>query len=441
MLTPSFFLLIGSLLLLVGLTRSRLQGLPLTTPMIYLAIGLLLGPTGLNAFHFNPLKQAGLLEALTEVAVLISLFTAGMKMPVPVRMRYWRTPLLLAFATMALCVALMTLFGYQVLGLPLGAAVLLGAVLAPTDPVLATDVQVRHPGDQDRLRLALTCEAGINDGSAFPFVILGLGLLGLQDLGPLGRDWLLADVLWATAGGVLIGAVFGALLARTVWLLQQRDHPAFVLKDFAGLGLIGLVYGLAELAHAWGFLAVFAAAVALRHTEAKLTERAPEPVELQEGETEAEREPRADNWPGLIAHSDARISDVSLAFKEQLERLVEVFLILLVGCSLFLNSWTWQAVAVALFLFFVARPLSVLLVLAPTRVPMHRRLLISWFGVRGIGSLFYLMYAITHGVPEPLALELLNAVLITVTLSILVHGLSIRPLLRHYEQRGAEVAH
>src|SRR3989304_3433115 len=201
MTNAQWFLLVGGLLLARGLTAPMLQRLPVTPAIIYLAGGLLVGPTVLNLFHFNPLKQSALLEVLTEVAVLISLFSAGVKMPVPVSFVRWRTPILLASVSMTVSVGMVAAFAYYLLGLPLGAGILLGAILAPTDPVLATDVQSRHPGDSDQLRFTLTCEAGMNDGTAFPFVILGMGLLGLHQLGDFGHRWLLEDLLWATFAG------------------------------------------------------------------------------------------------------------------------------------------------------------------------------------------------------------------------------------------------
>lgn len=115
-----------------------------------------------------------MLEVLTEVAILVSLFSAGIKMPVPFRRANWNAPMRLAWVSMIFTVIMVAAFGYFVLGLPAGAAILLGGVLAPTDPVLATNVQIRHAGDTDRLRFTLTCEAGMNDGSAAPFVFLGL---------------------------------------------------------------------------------------------------------------------------------------------------------------------------------------------------------------------------------------------------------------------------
>src|SRR5450830_1029821 len=257
-----WFLLIGALLLVRGLTATLLQRSVVTSSIVYLAFGLLVGPSALNLFHFNPLKESALLEALTEVAVLISLFSAGIKMPAPFSFSRWHAPILLATVSMTVTVALVAAFAWYVLGLPLGAGILLGAIVAPTDPVLATDVQIRHPGDRDQLRFTLTCEAGMNDGSAFPFVMLGLGLLGLHDLGDGGLSWVLVDVLWATLGAVFIGVAAGVALARLGWKLRRAPYHHQLMDDFLGLGLIGMVYGLCVVVDAWGFLAVFFAAVA-----------------------------------------------------------------------------------------------------------------------------------------------------------------------------------
>ena len=420
-----WFLLVGGLLLARGLTASVLKRLPVTPAIIYLAVGLLVGPTVLNLFHFNPLKQSALLEVLTEVAVLISLFAAGVKMPVPVSFARWRTPLLLASVSMAVSVGLVAAFAYYVLGLPLGAGVLLGAILAPTDPVLATDVQIRHPGDRDQLRFILTCEAGMNDGSAFPFVMLGMGLLGLHELGEFGLRWALVDVLWATLAGIAIGIICGATLARLGWKLRGEPPEHQLMDDFLGLGLIGVAYGLSVLVDAWGFLAVFSAAVTLRQSEVKLAAAAADyPDRPQSGGIEpaaADASPDSEPTPTVSARS--------LIFKEHLERLSELMLILLLGGTLFLDSWSWRAVGLALFLFAVARPVSVLAGLAGTRTSWPIRSMVGWFGVRGIGSLYYLMYAIQHGLPEDLALELIQLTLIAVALSILVHGTSVKPLM------------
>jgi len=432
-----WFMLVGGLLLVMGLMSSILKRSPITVAMIYLAVGLLVGPTVLNLFHFNPLRESALLEVLTEAAVLISLFSAGVKMPLPFGFARWRTPILLATVSMALTVAFVAAFARYALGMPWGAGVLLGAIVAPTDPVLATDVQIRHPGDRDQLRFTLTCEAGMNDGSAFPFVMLGLGLLGLHELGDYGLGWALMDGLWATLGGISIGIVAGVALARLGWKLRRAPYRHELMDDFLGLGLIGVVYGVAVLVHAWGFLAVFFAAVALRQTELKLVKAARDSFEACRSREIVHPEAVACPDPEL----PPTVSEGSLIFKEHLERLSVVVLILLIGGTLFVDSWSWKAVGLALFLFGVARPASVVVALLGTRTPWRMRAMAGWFGVRGIGSLYYLVYAIGQGLPESLALELIQMTLIVVTLSILLHGISVKPLMDHFWQRPARALH
>ncbi len=440
MTNAQWFLLVGGLLLVRALTAPMLQRLPVTPAIVYLAVGVLVGPTVLNLFHFNPLEQSALLEILTEIVVLISLFSAGVKMPVPFSFAHWRTPIMLASVSMAVSVGLVAAFAWYLLGLPLGAGVLLGAILAPTDPVLATDVQTRHPGDRDQLRFTLTCEAGMNDGSAFPFVMLGMGLLGLHELGDFGLRWALLDVFWATLAGGAIGIMSGTVLAHLGRKLRGNPPRHKLMDDFLGLGLIGVVYGLSELVNAWGFLAVFFAAVALRQTELKLAhadsnntdQQTLEPSQTDHEASEAENA-TPDQSP------EPTVSEGSLVFKEHLERLSELVLILLIGGTLFIDSWSLRAVGFALFLFMVARPVSVLAGLLGTHTSWPTRSMVGWFGVRGIGSLYYLMYAIQHGLPEDLALDLIQLTLIAVTLSILVHGTSVKPLmglfLRHRKRQ------
>lgn len=422
-----WFLLIGCLMLARGLAATTIMRLPITSAIFYLLVGLLLGPTFLALFHFDPVKHSALLEVLTEIAVLISLFSAGVKMPVPVKLKLWSAPIRLAWVSMSITVGLVAVFSYYVLNLPIGAGILLGAVLAPTDPVLATDVQSRHAGDKDKLRFTLTCEAGMNDGSAFPFVMLGLGLLGLHEIGTFGMRWILVDVLWATIGAIVIGAVSGSFLARIGWTLRGGNPKHEVLDDLVGLGLIAVVYGLSLWLHAWGFLAVFFAGVALRHMELVLA-GAPRDRHglLDADKTKSETEAYKDDGVPLTVSAEA------LVFKEHLERLSELTLVLLLGGMIYLGAWSWRAVAMALFLFVIARPVSVLVGMAGTDTPRRLRSITAWFGVRGIGSIYYLMYAIQHGLPEDLAYELAQIALTVVMLSIFVHGISVKPLMGRF---------
>jgi NhaP-type Na+/H+ or K+/H+ antiporter len=194
------------------------------------------------------------------------------------------------------------------------------------------------------------------------------------------------------------------------------------MESFLGLGLIAFAYGISLLVDAWGFLAVFSAAVALRHTELKLTGLRQSYSDATSGETE----------PGEPPQPIAHIHQSSLVFNEHLEKLAEIVLVLLIGGSLFWDSWSWRAVGFAAFLFFVARPVSVHLGLLGSRTPIRLRNMAGWFGVRGIGSLYYLMYAIQHGLPEDIALELIHLTLVVVALSIVAHGVSVKPAIARF---------
>ncbi|MGX9729894.1 cation:proton antiporter [Janthinobacterium aestuarii] len=426
--TTAWFILIGCLMLARGLGADGIARLPLTSAMAYLGVGLLLGPMFLGLFSFDLVQQAPLLETLTEIAVLISLFSAGVKMPVPFSLARWLPSLRLAWLSMAISVAMVAAFSCLVLGLPLGAGILLGAILAPTDPVLATDVQLRHAGDREQLRFMLTSEAGMNDGSGFPFVMLGLGLLGLHELGPHGATWLWRDLVWASAGAIALGAAGGALLAWLGWQVRAKEPKHAMLDDLAALGLIALVYGVSTWLHAWGFLAVFFAGVALRQTELRLA-GAPKDRHglLQAEETHAVSAAKPHDSDVTLT-----VSGESLVFKEHLERLSELTLVLLLGGAVTAAAWSWQAWSVALFLLLVARPASVMLGLLASGTSVRLRGLAAWFGVRGIGSLYYLSYAIAHGLADGLARELADITLVVVILSIVAHGLTVKPLLERY---------
>lgn len=420
MTTIHWFILIGSLMLARGLAATTISRSPFTSAIVYLCVGLLLGPMVLGIFRFNPIEESHLLETLTEIAVLVSLFSAGVKMPVPITRKRWAPAFRLAFVSMTINVGLVAAFAYYVLHLPLGAGVLLGAILAPTDPVLATDVQVRHADDRDQLRFTLTCEAGMNDGSAFPFVMLGLGLLGVHELGDFGWRWVLVDVIWATAGAIAIGALGGYLLGKLSWKLRGSDPKHEVLDDFVGLGLIAVVYGICVLFKAWGFLAVFFAGVALRQTELMLAGAHKDRQGLLVPDADAS-DPSEQATPTVSAES--------LVFKEHIERLSELTLVLLLGGMVSIQNWNWQTVSTAVFLFVVARPLSVVLGLWGSDSSTRVRSIIGWFGVRGIGSIYYLMYAINHGLPKNLAQDMIQITIVVVMLSIIVHGTSVKPLL------------
>lgn len=422
----AWLLVIGTLLLLMAFAYPAVQRLPITSALVYLLIGLAMGAQGL--LYVDGLVDARWLHRAAEIAVVVSLFTVGLKMRLPLRdPRLW-PPVFLASVSMVLTVALAAVAGMWLLGLPPGAAVLLAAVLAPTDPVLASDVQVKDPGDQDKLRLTLSAEAGLNDGTAFPFVMLGLGLLNLHDLGAGGWRWWAIDVAWAVAGGLAIGGGLGFVLGRLALRLTANRPRSWVLGEYLVLGLIGVSYGVAVHLHAYGFLAVFAAGVALRAVERTATF----PRQDYAGLPPAgfDRPDGANDCAG-----PAQIAGALLTTNEQLERILEVGLVMVVGAALMIAGVSLPGIAFGLLLFFVLRPLAVWPVLTTGRFTRFEFGAIAWFGIRGIGSLYYLMYAVEKGLPPPLADELVSITLTVIALSVIVHGISVTPLLNYHQRR------
>jgi NhaP-type Na+/H+ or K+/H+ antiporter len=423
-----WFVVVGLLFVGMALARSVLQRLPLSTAMLYLAVGAALGPHGAGLLDVDVYEQSHLWERVTEVAVLVSLFAAGLKLRVPLSDGRWVLPVRLATVSMTVTVGLVALVGVGAMGLSWGSAVILGAILAPTDPVLASDVQVTHPTDRDRLRFGLTGEAGLNDGTAFPFVMLGLGLLGLHDLGADGWRWVVVDVVWAVAAGLGTGALLGTLVGRLVLYLRKTHREAVGLDDFLALGLIALAYGAALLVMGYGFLAVFAAGLALRRIERRSTAGDEPPEDVQVAAASAQAEELATDPEKAPAY----MAQAALGFTEQLERIGGLAVVLLLGGMI---SWSFLPSTALWFiplLFLVIRPLAVYLGLLGSRTTSAQRRLIAWFGIRGIGSVYYLTYAMQHGLPEALGRPLAALVLATVAVSVVVHGISVTPLMNRY---------
>jgi len=420
----TWFIVAGALLIGMALAGSALRRAPLTASMFYLGAGAALGPWGAGLLHIDAVEDASALERLTEIAVIISLFTAGLKLRLPGSDQRWRAPILLAAFAMVLTIGGIAAFAMAAFGLSVGAAVLLGALLAPTDPVLASDVQVLHEHDAEPVRFSLTGEAGLNDGSAFPFVILGLGLMGTHGIGAYGWRWFTLDLVWAVVAGLGVGTLCGAGIGKLVLYVRRVDREAVGLDEFLALGLIALSYGIALLVHAYGFLAVFAAGLSVRRIERQHSEVAA-PADVEHAGTAEEQATDPSTAPAYMARA-------VLGFNEQLERLGELAVVLVVGAMLADIEVVGPGLWVALSLFVVIRPAATLLTLF--RVPLSRpqRAFIAWFGVRGVGSIYYLAYALSHGVPAPAGRMLADVTLVVVAGSIVLHGISVTPLMQRY---------
>ena len=434
-------IIFGVLLIGKTLSGSFIARLPISAAMIYLAAGVAIGPMGWDLLTLNVFKNTLLLERLAEVALLISLFTVGMKFELRKKDIRWRIPVQLATVSMVITVGLITAAGVWLLDLPLGAAVLLGGILAPTDPVLASDVQMADTTDRDRLRLGLTGEGGLNDGTAFPFVMLGLGLLGLHELGDSLWRWWTVDVLWSVAGGLGIGYALGSLVGRAVIYLRTRHREALGADEFIALGLIALTYGVALQCVTYGFLAVFAAGIALRRIDdpkspdASVPEAASHPLPNPAPTPKLASDLSPEEVRATGAQAPAHMMRQVERFNSQLDSFAEVCMVLVIGVLLASVRLDVRFLWFVPLLFLLIRPLAVFIGLLGTDAKPTQRRLMAWFGIRGIGSLYYLLYAINHGLERRLADQLLSVTLVVIVCSVVLHGVSVTPLIKRYEAR------
>jgi NhaP-type Na+/H+ or K+/H+ antiporter len=432
---------LGAVLLTLALTSSYLRWMPVTTSAVCLLLGIGIGPSGLDLLKLS-LENASLwMEHLTEVAVLFSLFGCGLKLRLPLSDKRWRIAFGLAGPVMVLTIAGVCLLLHFALSLPWGPSLLIGAILAPTDPVLAALVQVNDARDVDSVRFGLSGEAGLNDGVAFPFVILGLLLIHGDGSAAEWQGWVLRNLLWAVPAGLLTGYWMGRGIGRVTLSLRIRnDDSTLSPNDYLALSLIALAYVVAEAIGGYGFLSVFAAGLGLRQVEVKSTGAGQPPAEhlVQPVVGHQNVEPQhAVHGDTERLESDQVAAGIMmgdmLSFGGLVERAMEVFLVTLLGVVL-VAHWDWRALLVGGVLFCLIRPACVALMPWGALLEGRQRLLIGWFGIRGIGSLFYLFYGLNHGLTDSVATLCTDLTLSVVALSILLHGISTQPILARYEQ-------
>lgn len=393
-------LILGLVLLTVTLGSGWIARLPISYALIYLIVGIFLGPYGINFLSERP--DSEFIERLTEIVVIVSVFGCGLKMNRPMTWAAWQTPARLIGFLMPISIAAIAAVAHFLLQFDWGAAILLGAILAPTDPVLASEVQLNHSQDRDRLRFGITSEGGLNDSLAFPFVYFGLHAITNPQWDSWFRQWLLVDLIWAIAAGIVMGyAVAKAIL----WLdhhVQRSQPSADLMQDILALSAILLTYSLTELINGYGFLAVFVAGLTMQKSCKKS---------------------RQDN---------------QLQFVEQIEKLLEVTAILLLGSLLRFSELRWHltdALIVASLILLLIRPLGTQISLFGSDLNKRTRWLIGWFGIRGLGSLYYLTYAMGNGLSGTTAERMIWIVYTTVVLSICLHGVTASPLMGWYRDR------
>ncbi|MDG6078032.1 sodium:proton antiporter [Erythrobacter litoralis] len=420
------FVLFGAGLMLAVSLERLLARFWLSLPILYVAIGYAVWSLPLDLPSFNPASDgfdALTLEYVTEFIVIASLMAAGIAIDRPVSWKNWRQIWPLLAIAMPITIAAVAFLGWWALGLAPASAILLGAAMAPTDPVLARSVQVGPPGQNKRhdVRFSLTVEAGLNDGLAFPFTYLAIAAVGMTALGGWTLEWFAFDFVYRIAIGIAVGWAVGRIGA---WYVFEREadaplteidedsedepsRPEYSTSEgLIVLGTLLLAYGLAEVIEGYGFLAVFVGAVTARQSENR-----------------------------------SRYHKISHHFIDQIEQIVLVAVLFGFGAMLasgVLDALDWNDVLVGLALIFLIRPLAGLLSESLSKLRFPGKLAIAFLGVRGMGSIYYLSYGQNNGnfLQMP---ELWAVASFTILASIIVHGIVAGPFIAAVERRGFHV--
>jgi NhaP-type Na+/H+ or K+/H+ antiporter len=372
--------------------------------LVYLALGLVaavvIDLAGID--WLDPLADSAVFERASELAIIVAVFAAGLKLERELSPRGWAGVARLLLVAMPVTIGAVALLSSLLLGLSLGAAIILGACLAPTDPVLAGDLGVGPPGDEEEHEpnFSVTGEAGLNDGLAFPFVLLGVFVARDGGTDWLGT-WLAADVLYGIGVALAAGAALGYGIAALAVFLRDRGWLSPALDGWLAIAAVLVIYGATEALSALGFVAAFAGGVAFRRYE--------------HGHEYNRR-----------VHAGA----------EMVEKFGELALVLLLGSTVTLAGLQEPGVAgwlLAGLLLFAVRPVAVAVALAGTDLDRGERAFVGWFGVRGIGSLYYASVAIGLGVlSADEAGTIFWTVAVCILVSIVLHGVTASALSRRW---------
>ena len=384
---------LGFAFLGVALLPAYLKNSYLTLPIVYIGLGFLLSYIWKNFPAIDPVKKNLLIEKITEITVILSLMGAGIKISQSLKWKIWRPTIRLLLVAMPLFIGLIAILSNVYLGFSLGAAILLGAVLAPTDPVLAGDVQVSSPKSKkkdNKVRFVLTSEAGLNDGLAFPFVYLA-GFIVMEGFSSkLLFDWFTYEFLYKIIIGIIVGLVCGKLIG----FLLFNTKTKFDYQDgFVAIAITFLTYGLSEIVHGYGFIAVFVAAYFFRKSEAN-------------------------------HEYHKQLHD----FTEQIEKLLVCILLILFGILLqqgLLNYLTFSAAVIGVVIILILRPLISFLSLWKSGLNNKEKWTISILGIKGIGSFYYLAFALHNFTFESLDTRMIwSLVGFVILISVILHGIA-----------------
>jgi len=398
---PSYF----SALAYTGFAISLMAFIPVYSKKIkityiipLLILGMILYFAGAPLPWPDPLWELEFGKIVSEVIVIISLMTAGLKIGTSYKWRDWKKPISLVAITMPLCMIAIFAIAHFLLELNGPVSLLLAAVLAPTDPVLASELQLEEHQDlKERntgLRYTLTAEAGINDGLAFPFVFLAILWSEASSFETI--DWLhfiSYYVLFKIIGGVIIGAIIGFIYS---WVVQyhSKEHQQYILNGFIAVALTFFSYGLAEILNTYGFLSVFATGVYMQYHCRKSI--------------------------------DNNVNSSMLHFAEETEKLLVALWTIFFGGAVvsgILSYTDFSGIITSLVIVLVLRPIFGYTAMLTTDFSRSKKWAISFFGIRGIGSFFYLSYALIHGSFTEYE-ELFGIVSYVILFSILIHGLT-----------------
>ncbi len=396
---------LGAMILLVAWLPIFLKKLPLSLPIVCVGIGCaLFSFPPFSAWAPYPDKTPALVERAAEFIVIVSLMGGGLKIERAVGWKSWNVTWRLLGIAMPLTIALVLLLGFHLLGLGLATALLFAASLAPTDPVLAGDVQIDHDENEEQAeaKFALTSEAGLNDALAFPFIHLAIAIAAAGTLtGHILTDWMLSDVIWKLGAGLIVGMALGWLTGVIIYHLPSGTRLSRTGDGFIALGATLVIYTAAEFVHGYGFLAVFVAGLMIR------------------------RSARGHDF-------NKRLHD----FADESERLLMMLLLLLFGGMLaagLLDNIGWEEAAFAAIMLLVIRPLVGWISLIGVKRPRLERAVIAFFGIRGLGSVYYLSYGFNHASFD-YEYNLWGTLGLIISASILMHGVLVTPVLKHLHQ-------
>lgn len=400
---------LGFATLVMAWLPSISKKIKISFPIILILLGFLLYFIGAPLSWPDPLWSDISLMYFSELIVIIALMGAGLKIGSVISFSSWKRPLLLVFVTMPISIAAAYFLGIYFLALSVPSALLLAAVLAPTDPVLAAEVQLEEPTreeePEDKRKHTLTTEAGLNDGMAFPFTYLAVMVAqagGWAALNFAGWFW---DKLLLK---VIIGVILGIVIGRLIGYLLDRLHVVTGIKTFDGfvsLSLTFMTYGLTEILHGYGFLAVFFVGLTLRYYER------------------------------ISGDYKTKMHD----FIHEIERLLLTVWVILFGGSILngiLSLTDWKGILFAFTFVLIIRPIAGLIGLAGIKDPIKTKLAISFLGIRGIGSVFYLAWAFIQYDNFDNKNELYGITFYVILISIVIHGITAPSIIAHFDKLG-----